>query len=78
MTRPAQVQGTSSLSAALSRVERPGSSVTYHQYSPMWSNAALQFSYSDFMSLTWRPLTYEPLLAKNSLELCLTDYFKTV
>lgn len=69
MTRPAQVQALLLLWA---------SSLTCHQYSPMWSNAALPFSYSDLPSLTWRPLTHEPLLAENSLELCLTDYFKTV
>ncbi len=59
-------------------VEKPGSSLTYHQYSPMWANSALlPFGYSDFLSLTWRLLTYEPLLAENSLECCLSDYFRT-
>lgn len=61
-----------------SHVEKPGSSHAYHQYSPMWSNTVLPFSYSGFLSLTWRSLAYEPLLAENSLELCLSDYFRTV
>lgn len=59
-------------------VEKPGSSLAYHQYSPMWANAALPFGYSDFLSLTWRLLAYEPLLAENSLERCLSDYFRTM